>query len=216
MNASYTSLSSSTTEDLNSVFAIDSDTAFACGDNGTVIYTVDNGATWMDASPDPGMWGTTDLHDLYFFDGKKGMVVGENGTILWTNNSGQNWALITSGTMEDLNAVDFAAKVGFIAGDDGTILKNNDVTIPPFSITEDALSRIRFFPNPARTTLTFTNLPQESIQVEVIDHLGQIVHSDRIGKGISTLDVGNLIAGHYVLKFRVNAQESSIPLVILR
>ena len=42
----WTTLSSGTTNDLNSVYFTDANTGYAVGDTGTILKTIDGGTTW--------------------------------------------------------------------------------------------------------------------------------------------------------------------------
>lgn len=214
MGASFTPQSSPVNDDLNSIFSIDADTAFACGENGALIYTHNGGTNWMDATLDSAMWGEPDLKDVYFLNGTEGMVIGEDGMILWTSNRGAIWTQITSNTTEDLNAMAFFGKVGFIVGDDGTILKNNDVTAQPFLVKEDGLNRVSFYPNPARTIVNFEGLTNEPIIVEVVNTLGQVIKRATVNMESPRLNLSALPSGHYILKMSLDNQSVSKSLLI--
>jgi hypothetical protein len=74
----------------------DPNTGTAVGENGTILRTIDGGATWMVQSS-----GTRiTLTDVLFTDVNTGTVMGENGTILRTTNGGATWTLKTSKTLD--------------------------------------------------------------------------------------------------------------------
>jgi photosystem II stability/assembly factor-like uncharacterized protein len=97
------------------------DVAWACGAEGTILFTSNGGATWI-----PRESGTTnDLFGIAFHEigGGPVVAVGAGGTILRTTDQGVTWTPLLSGTTETLRSVsDFGM---LIAGDHGTILKGN-------------------------------------------------------------------------------------------
>ena len=104
------------------VQAISANTAFAAGDSGTIIKTVDGGTTWTFQT----MSGTN-LRGLFFVDANTGWAVGTAGAIFKTTNAGATWTAQTSGTTNALNSVSFVdANVGCAVGAAGTILRTQD------------------------------------------------------------------------------------------
>ena len=64
-----------------------------------------------------------DLNDVVAINSTAAMAVGENGKIFTTSNSGTNWSESESGTINDLNSIDFLDVV-IVIGDAGTVLIN--------------------------------------------------------------------------------------------
>jgi photosystem II stability/assembly factor-like uncharacterized protein len=114
---------SGTLNDLHSVnFDHSTDArAWACGDNGTIVYTSNGGASWE--LQDTGT--TAHLYGIVFHeDGGSVIAVGERGTILRSIDRGTTWTLVPSPTNETLrDASDFRY---YAVGDNGTILKSLD------------------------------------------------------------------------------------------
>lgn len=96
--------------------------AWACGDNGTILYTSNGGINWIMQSS-----GTNNnLYAIVFMEIAKGPVFacGDNGIILRTSDNGNNWAVIESGvnvTLRDISDFNFIT-----VGDSGVILKSSD------------------------------------------------------------------------------------------
>ena len=77
---------SSATEDLNTVFFLDSKRGWVGGDNGFLGRTDDGGRTWVQQSV-----GTTDaINDIYFRDKEDGFLIAGN-TIFVTRDNGTRW-----------------------------------------------------------------------------------------------------------------------------
>lgn len=87
------------TEMLNSVSFPDTVTGYAAGDNGTILKTTDEGATWNFQSSD----ATQNLNSIYFFDVNMGFIVGVNGTILKTTNGGGPLRVSENNKMNELS-----------------------------------------------------------------------------------------------------------------
>lgn len=96
--------------------------AWACGDNGTILYTSNGGVNWILQNS-----GTSNnLYAVVFMEISGGpvFVCGENGIILRTSDNGNNWTVINSGvsvTLRDISDFNFVA-----VGDSGVILKSSD------------------------------------------------------------------------------------------
>lgn len=99
------------------------DIAWACGENGTILFTSNAGVTWTLQKS-----GTTnDLFSIVFMETVGGPVyaVGEGGIILRTSNQGMNWSEVQSPVTKNLRDIsDFNF---IIVGDSGTILKSTDI-----------------------------------------------------------------------------------------
>ena len=96
--------------------------AWACGDNGTILYTSNGGINWILQNS-----GTSsDLYAVVFMEISGGpvFVCGENGIMLRTSDNGNTWSSINSGvnvTLRDISDFNFVA-----VGDSGVILKSSD------------------------------------------------------------------------------------------
>ncbi|MBU1670867.1 MAG: hypothetical protein KKF41_11930 [Actinobacteria bacterium] len=77
-----------------SIDATDSNHAFAVGDEGRVVRTINGGGTWYER--DPGT--TSKLRGVVMTDSNTAWAVGYNGTIVKTTNSGTNWTTQPSPT----------------------------------------------------------------------------------------------------------------------
>ena len=119
----YTTLTTGTTQNLNSVHFIDTLNGYVVGDGGLIMFTSDKGNNWTTQTS-----GTTEnLMAVNFVDATTGYACGANGTILKTTDGGANWSAQTSGTTEQLNAIQFSAGAniarGYAVGNNGVILR---------------------------------------------------------------------------------------------
>src|SRR5580700_299547 len=74
---------------------------FAVGDNGTIVRTMDGGATWVQISS-----GTNAaLNGASFAEANTGIAVGSAGAILRTTDGGATWIQLPSITTVALNGV---------------------------------------------------------------------------------------------------------------
>ena len=70
-----------------------------------------------------------DLNDVAIINTTSAFVVGDSGKIYYTANSGNNWSEEESGTIQDLNSIEFSG-VAVVVGDSGAVLiKDDDVWI---------------------------------------------------------------------------------------
>ncbi len=109
--------------DLKAVTFVDAATAYCCGDDGTVLKSVDGAQTWFALSSVT----TRDLRGMHFVDANVGWAVGTGGRIIKTENAGSNWSIVSSPVSNDLTDVTFYDGTnGWISGTYGTILRTDD------------------------------------------------------------------------------------------
>jgi photosystem II stability/assembly factor-like uncharacterized protein len=80
-------LNSGTTNGLKSVLFVNSQTGFVCGENNTLLKTMNGGNNWQTKLPS----SDTTLNTLFFIDQNTGWSAGSLGTIYKTTNCGDNW-----------------------------------------------------------------------------------------------------------------------------
>lgn len=104
---------------LRSIYFIDSNTGFVCGDGGVVYKSVNGGINWtLSNSGIPAI----KLNSIAFAGANNGTVVGNNGAIYVTNNGGSSWTAQTSGTINNLLKVRYIGSITVAAGEYGTLL----------------------------------------------------------------------------------------------
>jgi photosystem II stability/assembly factor-like uncharacterized protein len=101
----WTSQDSGATQRLEDIAFVDSEVGWAVGYAGTILHTVDGGATWTSQTS-----GTIErLYGVDFSDGMTGWAVGNAGTILHTADGGATWTSQDSGTTVSLLTVEFTS-----------------------------------------------------------------------------------------------------------
>lgn len=88
-----TNPASGTNENLLAVVTISPDTAFAVGDNGTILKSIDQGQTWEDISIPSA---TFSIRDIKFIDSLNGYFITDEARNVWlTTDGGQSWQQTT-------------------------------------------------------------------------------------------------------------------------
>lgn len=119
-----------TTEDLNSLSKLDSNTAVIVGDAGVILKSEDMAKSWRKIN----VPFTENFTSVDFWDEFLGFISGENGLILQTKDGGESWSQIPSGTSRNLNGISVGTPtIAFAVGDDGTILRYE--CIPPTDLS---------------------------------------------------------------------------------
>ncbi|HEY6191943.1 MAG TPA: YCF48-related protein [Bacteroidota bacterium] len=113
---------SSTLSDLLSISGSGGD-LWACGTEGTLLHTSDQGATWKRQTG-----GVNDnLNALQFIDANNGWAAGDGGAILRTNDGGSTWSNISVVTLENLLGIWFTGNDnGVVVGTNGLLIRTTD------------------------------------------------------------------------------------------
>jgi photosystem II stability/assembly factor-like uncharacterized protein len=84
-----------TASSLRGLSAVNASTAWSSGSGGTVLRTVNRGATWQQVGP-PGT-ETLQFRDIEAFDADNAVILsignGSDSRIYWTSDAGQHWTL---------------------------------------------------------------------------------------------------------------------------
>ncbi|MDD5747461.1 MAG: DUF5719 family protein [Actinomycetota bacterium] len=145
-NGLFTKENSSTTKNLESVSAVSSNNAFACGQDGTIVG---RDGTWsVITSPT-----SNNLYGIDFTDASAGVIAGESRLMAWTNSGGSSWALYSGvqKTTNDFLALDFTdSSNGWICGQAGMLYRYLNGTVgPQTSGTSLELRGISMYSGPA-------------------------------------------------------------------
>ncbi len=123
LDAGFTTVITMTSSpsNLNDLYAIDADRAWAVGDSGRIYRITDARSPTTFTQQTSGT--TQTLNAVFMLDENTGWVVGNGGTILKTTNGGVSWTAQTSSTTAILRDVHFVnAEQGWAVGDGGLIL----------------------------------------------------------------------------------------------
>lgn len=110
--------SSGTSENLRTVFFVNSQTGFAAGENGKMLRTSSGGINWSNVSTGINQ----NINSIYFFNADSGVVCADAGVIIFTENSGASWNTAAIGVTDNLRAVSFVNSRGVCSGSGGTLL----------------------------------------------------------------------------------------------
>ncbi len=110
LHAQWIPQQSNTAASLRGLSVVSSRVAWASGSGGTVIHTIDGGATWI-ADSVPGA-SKFDLRAIAAFDANTAVVAATAGRIWRTENGGKRWTLV----YENADSAVFLDAVGFWAG----------------------------------------------------------------------------------------------------
>ncbi len=118
---------SSITTKLNCVFGLDTLHAWAAGENGVILKTLNGGASWQSINT----FSTFNIKDIYFINENTGWAVGADGkgnsVIIKTNNNGATWTRWYGSATNGLHANHMTdALAGWNVGEAGKIEKTAD------------------------------------------------------------------------------------------
>jgi len=128
----------------NSVYFIDENTGWSCGNSGTILLTTDGGENWI-----PKVSGTNAaLRSVKFYNNLLGICVGDNGVIVLTYDGGESWVSKPNGINADLRSAAFADdKNIWITGENGTLISTTDAGdywTTNYSLTSKDLNTVFF------------------------------------------------------------------------
>ncbi|MBS1518500.1 MAG: T9SS type A sorting domain-containing protein [Bacteroidetes bacterium] len=118
INTINTGISSS----INSVFFINENEGYFCGNGGSINKSIDGGANWT--SVNTGI-PSVKLNSISFLDNQKGIVVGDNGTVYLTTNGGTSWTSENTGVTKNLLKVKYFSNGIVITGEYGSLIIKN-------------------------------------------------------------------------------------------
>jgi photosystem II stability/assembly factor-like uncharacterized protein len=98
---SWTTISSGTTNILNSVAFASNDIVFAVGNSGSSYRSSDGGLTWQTSS----LPTNNSYYDVKFLDASTGFIVASFGRIFKTTDGGLSWVQKNSGSSDDLKSI---------------------------------------------------------------------------------------------------------------
>lgn len=108
---------------LNAIFAIDENIAWAIGDDGKIIHTEDGGKTWNLQESEV----SESLLGVHFIDRLNGWVVGTKKTILKTQDGGRTWQKLSM----EYKKANVILDVHFFNKEEGCIIGGGPRCVPP-------------------------------------------------------------------------------------
>jgi photosystem II stability/assembly factor-like uncharacterized protein len=107
---SWTPLVTGSKASLRGLAVVEADTVWASGAGGTVLRSVDGGATWEDVSVAGAE--TLDFRDVEAFDARTAVVMATAGKIYRTSDAGASWSLVHDDKRDGvfLDALAFSGK----------------------------------------------------------------------------------------------------------
>ncbi len=98
----------------------------AVGSGATIMYSDNEGASWIISYKPAGISRMTNLNAIHFVNSDLGFVVGNHSTLLKTTNSGASWVDISpAGNMDFLDVYFMDEQTGFVTKYD-TVMKTTD------------------------------------------------------------------------------------------
>lgn len=182
---------------INSVFFLDADNGFVCGDNGIVYKSVNGGLTW---TPSNTGIASEKMNSIYFKDAQNGIVVGNNGKVYLTVNGGTSWTPESVPSVKNLLDVKYFPDGIAIVGEWGTLLLKNGTsswTQVPTRINTDirgvagtSISDVHvcggggFIRNNANNSSAFLNFEKNPMLANLVD----IIYFGNTGFAVSSLN----------------------------
>ncbi len=112
-----------TGDNINDIKFFKSNICFACGNNGLMMKSTNDGFNWSIVPIGSG----NSFKSICVIDSLKGYICGTNGLLLRTVNSGVTWDPVGINTLMDLNCIYFADEMtGFISADSGLVFRTNN------------------------------------------------------------------------------------------
>ncbi len=116
---------------INHINFVNENLAFAIGDSGLVLRTVNGGNKWFRINllqnDSTSVFGKNALYSSYFFENGAGFIVGAKGTIIKTENllqSAEKVPFLSDATLFDVIFADH--DIGLIVGSKGSIFRTED------------------------------------------------------------------------------------------
>lgn len=195
---------------LNDIFNFGELNGCIVGDEGTVLYTVNNWYQYIEQTSNTienlnGVSGDPVTNKLW--------AVGDNGTIIYSPNYLLGWTFQSSGVTENLNDVSIINDTeGWAVGDNGTILHFTPAT----SVSSMNDPHIQVNPNPANGRLYIKFADGNTFeQMQIVNISGQSFFNENIvNRKDILLDVSACPSGIYLLKI-VNGTKSVVKKIII-
>ncbi|MCX6281964.1 MAG: YCF48-related protein [Bacteroidetes bacterium] len=197
--------SSGSSQWLHSVQTLDSNTAYAAGESGTILKTTNGGTTWQQLSSPT----TANLCSVFFRNPDEGYVIGNTGQAnegaicLLTINGGMTWSLQNSFCSGLSQVYITDDNKGFCTGSNGTILGTGDIAVGFNSKLHASKAVMHLYPNPASSEL-YIEIASENknivSQIKVFSLDGKEVLQESISSFKGVINLSSLQNSIYFIK----------------
>jgi len=183
-------------KDLYSIYNFSGLQGCAVGADGSIIYTVDNWANWiqMISNITDTLWSVINVEGTQHL-----WAVGNNGTIVHNQMYILPWEIQQSNVTEKLNDVSRINETeGWAVGENGTILH----FAPVIGIGNKTYHKVKIFPNPVNNMLiVYVNNKYSYRYLQIIDRTGRLIEKQNISNQTEImLDVSDCKPGLYFLE----------------
>lgn len=147
-------------------------------------------------------WEATLEENLAYY-GVERSIDGKNFTQIGQVPAKGNSTTTLSYALMDKNLPKAAAKLYYrlaMVDLDGTVNHS------PIRAVEQPVSNVRVWPNPVQDQLTFEQLPEEDVQLEVRDLNGRLIYQTQLQEKRGVIPTASWRAGVYQLRLRVNGR----------
>ncbi len=193
---------------LQAIYAFDSVTIWAAGDNGTLLKC--DGQTWEKVE----LNSSANFTEIYFTNVNDGWLVGDKGTIFRFN--GQEWKLLPAFTDKNLYSVHMVDNnYGWVGAASGELWQyiNTDTALSG-RLSEDGIPSV-VYPNPAvggRVKIAFSLPASGETDIVIVDQNGKVVNLFHLGilesgKQTYEVPVQHLLKGIYY--YQINSGSKS-------
>jgi len=117
-STSLTPYPSGVSTSVNSIYFVNGNVGYLCGDNGVIMTTANGGATW---TPSNSGIANVRLNAISFKDAMNGIVAGDNGTVYVTDNGGTSWTPAALSTTRNLLDAKYFSDGIAVCGEWGTL-----------------------------------------------------------------------------------------------
>jgi photosystem II stability/assembly factor-like uncharacterized protein len=221
-NTEWTASASGTTENLLTA-AFTGNNVICAGDNGTILKSIDNGATWVTATS--GV--ITKIFDVKFVSSTVVIGTSENGTLVRSEDAGDTWTTIITTAEVDLYSVNFGSlSFGISTGGASTELYTTDggiswsTSIVPPSASKNVIEPVSIsqnYPNPFNpsTVISYNVTDNANVSIKVFDMTGREIRTlvnsfQNAGSYSVNFNASNLASGIYFYVLRVNSGSMEI------
>jgi len=199
-NWSYVYTNSNTSGSINDIICVNDSICFACGDNGLIVRTFDQGANWD--SLYSGLTGT--LHSISCINQDTCYISAVAGWIIKTIDGGNTWNNDSSNVSKNLFSIfSTSPTVAYAVGASATVIKKGETTgVKSINILHPFIG---IYPNPFSDKTVIYYVPSKKIfnpVFELYDIAGRKLLKLNLLPGKNILTRNNLSSGFYLYQLK--------------